>query len=248
MKQVANNKHLFALFVEQLPALHGTLNFKDADLWNRITRVLRLHTGDHLILFDSKNSLEIILDEATFASKKNIVGEIISSKITEPLFPTLYFYPCITKKTDFEEIIYTATQMGASHIVPVISEKVQRKWGGDKERKRLKKIMIAACEQSKQFALPALEQPIKLPGIALNKNDFGICFDAHGKTFSSFSQQESNKKNLHVVCGPEGGLTDKELNLLQIKGFQKFALTPTILRARDAAVVGLGILRTLLNN
>ncbi len=58
--------------------------------------------------------------------------------------------PLIAKEA-FEDIVYNFTAMGVASIQPLVTEKVKRSWGGDRERARLDRIMIAAAEQSKQF-------------------------------------------------------------------------------------------------
>ena len=49
---------------------------------------------------------------------------------------------------------------------------------------------------------------------------------------------------LYGCVGPEGDLTQEEKDYLKQQGFVFCRLTPTVLRARQAVALGLGILRS----
>ena len=53
------------------------------------------------------------------------------------------------------------------------------------------------------------------------------------------------KTSFSIFLGPEGGLTEKELDELKQAQVTFFKLTPTILRARQAAILSVGFLRSL---
>jgi RsmE family RNA methyltransferase len=77
----------------------------------------------------------------------------------------------------------------------------------------------------------------------------GACFvDLLQKIKESSDQKNDAQKNnnLDIVLffGPEGGLTWQEEKQLSDLGFETYALTPTILRAREAVIVGLGGVRS----
>ena len=141
--------------------------------------------------------------------------------------------------------------MAVTKIVPLISAKTQRSWDLDKEFERLTKIMIAACEQSKSFIMPELHNPIKIQNIskflAANKCPIKAYFDPSGQKFINLLQkiQQLPKMNTTLLFGPEGGLTLEEENLISSVGFKTYALTPTILRSREAVIVGLGGVRSI---
>ena len=133
----------------------------------------------------------------------------------------------------------------------MLTEKVQRKWGGKKELDRLHTIMIAAAEQSKQYIIPTLHTPKPFSDCVTDfyrtaPNSF--FFDPQGKEL--FPVLESLRKHMpevvSLMIGPEGDLTVLEKQILHENDIQFCRLTPTILRAQQAVVVSLGMFRSLM--
>jgi len=243
------DKHLFALYLENLSNLiynlkkNQTFELADKSLHNRLTRVLRLKENEQFVLFDKNLNTKLSLNSQTFENTKKIYITIKEINKNKALEPEVIFCPSLLKKNAFEEIIYTAAQMGANVIQPVITEKVQRKWGGEKERERLQKIMICACEQSKNFVMPVLHDPIELEVFLKksdSKNSKKILFDDSGKPILDLLKNLNKQQKLFLMFGPEGGFSEKEIELIKVAGFVAYALTPTILRSVDAVILGLG--------
>lgn len=244
------DQHIFALYV---PGLHTApigshVILRDKAIVTRLTMILRLGVDDPVILFDE----QIRIDATLFSvdAKKNTVQCIVRSihKHT-PLTPSITLYQCITQKSAFEEIAYTATQLGVSRLVPVVSTKVQRKWSGDKEHERLTKIMIAAAEQSKQFVLPTIVQPVLFQNLIKKPLDgTSLFFSPSGESLVNLINKlpTNNTTQLNVLIGSEGGLTTQEEQKLIECSWKSYALTSMILRATDAVIVGLGSLRLVI--
>ena len=150
-------------------------------------------------------------------------------------------------KAVLEEIVYNAAQLGVTSIVPLQTTKAHALPFSAKETERLFKIMIAACEQAKQFAIPQLKNPISLKeAVEDYQAERQLVFDSTGKSCASFFSSLKIPASLTVAFGPEGGLTDEELATLEEASFEKVQLTPTILRSEDAPLLGIGLLRSLI--
>lgn len=269
-----NEQHIFTLFCKNLSKyLSGEnisgysgcqIEFPDYDLWQRLTKVLRLRAGEKLVLFDEHINAVVVVLEKTFTKKELVVLLIESVNANQALKPNITLMPCLLKKDAFEDIIYAAAQMGVNKIIPVLSDKVQRSWGEKKEHERLFNIMVAACEQSKNFFLPEICQSVKFQDIATkviakqadpklledqvdrSRIALKIYFDPSGACFVDLLKKikENSDQNIILFFGPEGGLTGHEEKRLSDMGFETYALTPTILRAREAIIVGLGGVRS----
>ena len=246
-------KHLFALFYKNLSnvlsarELGCQIEFRDDDLWHRLTKVLRIRAGQEIMLFDEHVNVPAVILEQMFTKKNHVTVSIGAIKSNQALKPHVMLMPCILKKDAFEDIIYAAAQMGVNKIVPILSDKVQREWGGAKELARLFNIMVSACEQSKSFFLPEICQPIKIQDTSKNiSSELRVYFDPSGKSFVDLLEKIRGQADLEITLlfGPEGGLTGQEEKALLDAGFVTYALTPTILRAREAVIVGLGGVRS----
>lgn len=245
-----SSSHCFALYSKK-PLLHSAIGtsvlIHDEDLSLRVTRVLRLRAGEHVIIFDDIQSQLIQLESSTFQSKKTITALLLEQTIHKQSEPRINLCIGLLKKEAFQDVAYYAAAMGVTHLVPVITSKVQRSWGGQKEQERLTKVMIAACEQSKQFVLPKIENPLNFDqfiasSFCTKKDQSILYFDVHGAPLlNQLKHHEANRSaEVTLFWGPEGGLVSQEIAVLDQHGFSCAVLTPTVLRAIDAVAVGLG--------
>ncbi len=254
-KGMMSDRHTFALFVPQLdhvlqkPTPEGsTLVLKDKELWLRLSTVLRLRDGDLVIFFDTNHNALCRIDTESLAVKNTVTTVIESLGTNKAQNPSLVLYQGLTKKSVFEEIVYNAAQLGVTTIVPVITTKTHKPWNVEHERARLQNIMIAACEQSKNFVLPALAAPLKLESIGahLNTTYQSILLDPQGPLLThTLAANKHLPTGFNLFIGAEGGLTTTEhTNLITTHGFAPHRLCESILRSQDATVVTLGIVRS----
>lgn len=251
-KSIDSEKHQFAFYWQELSEKlfkkDEIVTLKNPELFHRLFNVLRLNPEEKCIFFDEHKSIEVTIKG--FDKKNMIIFLVDAIKENVRLTPAITFLLPLLKREAFEQAIYSLVELGVNKIQLVITEKSQRKWGGAQELDRLKRIMIAAAEQSKNFSLPGLYEPKEI-SIALtdnNKDLRKIFFDSKGLpayTFFKDLKQEDCQK-LMILVGPEGDLTNSEKNLLHQNNILFCRLTPTILRAQQAVVVGMGLLRTLL--
>ena len=244
--------HLFAIYIENLSQLQKgkELEIVDKALHQRLSRILRLKSGEQVTFFDKNINIQAVFLDETYASKKSIFVKVLNSKKNKALFPEIVFCPSILKKSSFEHVIYIAAQMGANSILPIMAEKSVKSFWSQKEKERLDKIIISACEQAKNFNLPELRDPIKLQDFIKNcgtKKAGKIFFDPEGGSLFDLLKKVNEKKveKLFLLIGPEGGFTDSEMKLLEKSEFKSYCFTPTILRSIEASALALGSIRSV---
>lgn len=245
------NKHLFAVSVDiSLPSSSGRdlVELRSEALWMRIVKVLRLRAGERVVLFNKELHVELVLSEATFSAKNIVYGVVATSNKIVPLQPGITLLQGVTKKTVFEEIIYNAAQLGVETIIPVKTEKSATGEFSLKEIGRFESIMIAACEQAKQFVVPQLAQSVNLQKVlaTIKPDSLKIVFDSTGNSYTDSTPSHVMNNDIVVLFGSEGGLTDQELSQVVQSGFRKVRLTSTILRSEDAPLLGIGMLRSFI--
>jgi 16S rRNA (uracil1498-N3)-methyltransferase len=248
-------KHEFAVFLadlsSQISLKSEHLVINDTDVVHRIRSVLRLSSGQEFILFDGVlHAVCSILD----INKKNISVRILSSERTIQLHPSITFLLPLLKREAFERMIYACVELGANTIQLISTEKSQRSWRSDKELERIHKIMVAAAEQSKQFAIPLLEQPCSLQeGLQVyNTQNIKLVADPAGlslyQVLTELKQalHSDQDKDIVVTMGPEGDFSHDEKELLRSASYQSVKLTPTVLRSQQAGALLLGVIRSIL--
>ncbi len=221
----------------------------DPELIHRIGAILRLEKGDEIVLFD--NHFHVKATIISFDGRRSIALQLHELEKNKVLSPTIQWVLPLLKREAFEEALYSLCELGATSIQPVLTKKTTRFWAGEKEEVRAQKIMIAAAEQSKQFVVPFIHPIIPLDLWLVQESPRGaikLFFDPAGIPMQDVLALVKGRQAHHIIAcaGPEGDLTYEEKVLLADQGFVFCALTPTILRAEEALVVGLGSLRSLI--
>lgn len=248
-----SEKHIFAVHVQGLPAGQGLsvgnqFTLSNAELWHRLGTVLHLKTGDEFIAFDAEQKLTLIL--LAFPKKNSIACQIKNIEPVVPLVPKIHLFQGLLKREAFNDVMYLSAQMGVTQVTPLITQKVQRSWGGQKEAERLEKVMIAGCEQAKQYVLPILNDPLNFLSLQLAMQEpetLSLFCEPTGKPFIECLQALATKKysSINIFIGPEGGFTLQEQELLRTANIQAYALTNSILRSQEAVAVCVGAIRSV---
>ncbi|MFH1644589.1 MAG: RsmE family RNA methyltransferase [bacterium] len=219
----------------------------DRELIKRLADVLRLHTEETFLLFDEKQNIEFIVLKK---EKKKLHLKIISISENKKIKPEIILCCGLLKKKHFEDVLYLASVMAVGKICPLLTSQVHKNWFEEKTIERLQKILISACEQSKNFILPELQNPVELKTF-IEKEPFGIskkvCFHIDGESLFELLSDLNQKKHekIYLFFGPEGDFTSYELNLFKQAEIEFYKLTQTILRSVEAVAVGLGSVRSI---
>lgn len=253
---VHKDTHEFAVYKESLSLLlqkqgpGSSVIFSDEKLFHRMVTVLRLRVGDGCIFFDKERY--IVAKIESFVGKKQIQVIVESVHPTTILRPNITFLLPMLKRDDYESALYALTEVGVSTIQLVFTQKTGNCWSKERDNDRAQRILIAAAEQSKNFAYPRLKAPISLEVALQEQRDVGggvkIFFDPQGSHFFDVMNRLHDDRPEHVVLliGPEGDLTLEEKKMVRTNKFIFCALTPTIMRAVQAAALAAGFVRSLL--
>lgn len=240
-----DNAHEFALYVshlQDLSAMQGALlTLHDEAVVHRISRVLRLNNDDKVILFDRTMHLFGYITELHKHSVTVHVDAIAQNTVLKPY---ISLWLPMLKREAFEQAVYSAVELGASEIQIIHTAKVQRHFK-EHDLERIEHIMIAAAEQSKQFALPIIKGIADLADVKIEGK--GIFCDPSGEPLLDVMQNVhfTKPERITVIVGPEGDLTEAEKFHLQQSGVHFMRLTPTVLRAQQAIAVALGAVRSV---
>lgn len=244
-----NQKHQFAFHMDGLArqlehlTVGTSFSITDKQLVHRVISILRLAPGQTFIVFDKQIHAHVQLITSSKNKEVNVILEDVQkNKIIKP---TIIFLLPLLKKDAFETALYSLVEVGVTQIQLVTTEKSQHRWQ-PKDQQRSEKIIIAAAEQSKNFAYPELLPVLTLSDAAHTTTNQKIFFDPAGITFSTCVKELQNQQNITLALGPEGDLTKQEKEMMHEAGFIFCALTPTILRSCQAAALSAGIIRSLI--
>lgn len=217
----------------------------DSQASTHLIKVLRLKEGSELRLFNGDGCEYLAL--ITVAGKKNAqveISEVLSTdaKISFPL----HLGQVVSKGDRMDFTIQKATELGITDITPLWSERCDVRLKGERLEKKMehwRKVSISACEQSGRNKIPTIHP-------AMNYHDWARSVDAETKLVLHTRDQKPLSEiiapaSVALMVGPEGGITDEEVELCIHQGFTGLTLGPRILRTETAALAALSLFQYL---
>ena len=163
--------------------------------------------------------------------KNKTVLKVVEKKPNENIpKKEIHLFQSVIKKDNFEWVMEKGAELGVSYFHPIVSERSEKK---NINFERVGKIIKEASEQSWRWSLPILGELADLKN-ALNNNFIASAFHPIGDKFNKNDFEKD--KILGILIGPEGGWSDKELELFKEKGVKILSLGSQILRADTAAI------------
>jgi 16S rRNA (uracil1498-N3)-methyltransferase len=192
--------------------------------------VLRVREGEEIELFDAlgKNHL------ARFESPEviHVLGETVNR---EPA-TTIHLAMSIIQLEKFEFVLQKGTELGVRSFIPLITDRMEvrvERIRGKEDRWR--KIVLEAVKQSGRSRIPTIESPTKFDD-AIRREGLKIVFDADVETANRPTAATAT-----LFIGPEGGFSERELQLARASRAAFERIGPRRLRAETAAIVAVTV-------
>jgi 16S rRNA (uracil1498-N3)-methyltransferase len=215
---------------------------------HHLLKVLRAKPGQAVEIFNGSGEFArgTLAEQSSKKTAVVAVAESGYSSAESPLQTTLCI--AISKGDRFDYALQKATELGVSHIMPMISERSEFKLKGERLDKKLiswQGIVDAAAEQCGRFHSPIVEPPLAtaelIPSICSN---FDLKLVLHHRSVTKLDKALSPKTAV-LLIGPEGGLSESEIKLAEASGFKSVLFGPRVLRTETAPIVALTILQQL---
>ncbi len=225
---------------------------------HHLIAVNRAHLGDTIVAFDGRGNEWIC--ELTTDRKNGAVLKVRFAQKMTPLPFEITLGQALPKGSYMDAIVRKATEIGASCIVPLQSERTQVHLDNDRQEKKISKWQTAALEAAKQCGnsfIPKIQAVQSATSFLEGARDYDLKLIASLqpgarslkmvlKDFSEVNQR-SPAKVLWLV-GPEGDFTPAEMSTSRSCGFEPVTLGPLVLRCETAATYALSILSYELQN
>ncbi|HBN85736.1 MAG TPA: 16S rRNA (uracil(1498)-N(3))-methyltransferase [Clostridiales bacterium] len=234
-------------YIEQQNIADGKILIKGKDV-NHILKVLRKKENDMLELCNSDNLL--YNGHITSISQDFIEVTIdrTNENITEPA-TKLTILQCIPKGDKMAVVIQKCVELGAFEVVPVLSERCVSR-PENKKVTRWNAISEEAAKQCKRGRIPKVSDISEFNhAVDLTDTDLKIiCYELEkAQTLHDLNLVPDKVKTISVLVGPEGGLSEKEVEYACKKGFVPVSLGKRILRTETAAPTVAGIIMFCMN-
>jgi 16S rRNA (uracil1498-N3)-methyltransferase len=233
----------------------GTANHAEVTLSpeesHHALRVLRLAPGDVVTLLDGAG-VEARGDVT--AVEKRAVKIAVRERIVHPPLPcALTLFQALPKGRLMESIVEKATELGATRIVPLLTERTISRPDEEHATSKLEKWRTTALEAVKQCGnpwLPRIEAPVNFAEQLRRKEHFDLALVASlhpgarplRAVFDELRARGPGRPaTVAVWVGPEGDFTPQEIAALVQGGVQPITLGRLVLRCDTATVATLAL-------
>jgi len=207
-----------------------------------LTTVLRLKSGDSVLLFNGRDGEW----RASIEVKKRAVALVVGAKTREQTAPgDLHYLFAPLKAARLDYMVQKAVEMGASRLQPVLTRHSQ---AARVNTGRMRANAIEAAEQCGVLMLPEIAEPVGLAGLLAARDParWLIFCDEAADVADPLAALGGVPPGtpLAVLIGPEGGFAaDERAALRKLPNVVRLALGPRILRADTAAVAALAVVQ-----
>ena len=215
-----------------------------------VTTVLRLRVGAALRLFDGRGGeWTAALSAVARRAVQVRVGAHDPIERESPLAVTLLQGLARGERMDL--VVQKATELGVARIIPVAAARSVVQLGEERADRRVahwQAVAVAACEQCGRNRVPEITAPMSLVAacrLAAAEPAARLwALDAEGGApFAAAPPSRGDR--IALLVGPEGGLTEEEIETAALIGFTRLRLGPRVLRTETAGPAALAALQAL---
>jgi len=204
-------------------------------------RVLRLKPGDSVVIFNGAgDEWHATVDKL---NRDHAILRLVAELEPLPESPLrVALVQSLVKNDAMDMIVQKATELGIHSLMPVSTEFSVVKLDKDRVTRRLehwKKIAASACEQSGRHRPPVIHEPQEL-ALGLNQipaEHLKLVLQPPGTQQPPAARLPVERPaGVAVLIGPEGGLSERDIQDANRAGFARITLGARILRAETAAL------------
>jgi len=232
---------MYNFFVSSNQIREGKIQITGED-YNHIKNVLRMSIGDRIFVVEPEEQKRFEAEVEGFDTE----GKFVNCKIIDELPSTepkinLTIFQGIPKSDKMELIIQKCTELGMSNLYPVEMKYCIGKIKNENKISRWNTIAEAAAKQSKRTIIPKIENSIGFEKMLEMLNNYDLVVTAYEKEAQSKRLKETLKtnpdaKNIAIIIGPEGGISESEVEKLEANGVKMVSLGKRILRTETATI------------
>jgi 16S rRNA (uracil1498-N3)-methyltransferase len=206
---------------------------------NHLFRVLRVKVGQE---FDVAANGVLRSAKVVFASHDQ-VEFALGAEVESAALPQITVYLSIFKFDRLEWALEKLTELGVSHVVPIIAQRTEEHLAKASARRveRWRKIAREASQQARRIAPPEIAEPVALKKAIMDAQGSRILLSEAEDNVSLKRALGDCTPPLAMAFGPEGGWTETELELFHASGWKPASLGHTILRAETAAIAAVAV-------
>ena len=210
-------------------------------------KVLRITVGEEILISDGAGNW-------VRASVENIEKKSFTAKVLERGFqseksPRLIVVQGLPKSDRVKDAIEILVESGVDLIIPWQADRSISKWRQDSLDK-WQSAAVAATKQSRRFRKPEIIDGLSLSQLLEIESENSDVLVMHESATTKLSEVVTSKfsgmSEIIIVIGPEGGISDSELAVLEGAGAHIVGLGPEVFRSAHAGGAALSAVSALI--
>ena len=210
-------------------------------------KVLRINVSEEILISDGAGNW-------VRASVENIEKKTFTAKVLELGFqpeksPRLIVVQGLPKSDRVKDAIEILVESGVDLIIPWQADRSISKWQKDSLDK-WQSAAVAATKQSRRFRKPEIIDGLSLSQLLEIESENSAVLVMHESATTKLSEVVTSKfagmSEIIIVIGPEGGISESELVVLEGAGAHIVGLGPEVFRSAHAGGAALSAVSALI--
>ena len=200
-------------------------------------------------LVEASTGAGVWLAGSAEAVSPSLVEVRIAERIEHPSpSPRIVLVQALAKGDRDELAVQAACELGVDEVVPWQASRSVSRWEGPKAvkgRERWATIVREAAKQAHRPWVPAVTAPVSTTQLAKRAStERLLLLDPTASV--RLSEVVPDERDLVLVVGPEGGISEEELARLSDAGAERVLLGDTVLRTSTAGPAAIAVLSVAL--
>ena len=210
-------------------------------------KVLRIKLGEEILVSDGAgNWVRAVVENI---EKKTFTAKVLERGFQEEKSPRLIVVQGLPKSDRVKDAIEILVESGVDLIIPWQADRSISKWQKDSLGK-WQSAAVAATKQSRRFRKPEIIDGLSLSELLEIESENSAFLVMHESATTKLSEVVTSKfagmSEIIIVIGPEGGISDSELAVLEGAGAQIVGLGPEVFRSAHAGGAALSAVSALI--
>ncbi len=213
--------------------------------------VMRMRAGERIAI--SNGAGEWAIGTISEIAKNSFTLSIEERGSDSVIKPKLIVIQALTKSDRLKETLELLTEAGVDEIHPWESERAISKWNSESLAK-WRNAGIAASKQSRRSIIPRIHQPISTATISEEFFPRSLilifheaAFERLSEYFAHHSQEISEVESIVVIIGPEGGISEREIEEISAHGGKIVGMGKPVFRSAHAGAAALAAIQALIS-
>ena len=211
----------------------------DGDEAHHGVNVLRLKTSEEVKISDGVGNWGV--GTVSQVNKKSFTVEILDRGFEPASKQRVVVVQAILKNDANKEAVDFLTQVGADEIIPWQSQHSIGKFD-DKSLSKWQSAARESSRQSRRVRIPVISNAYSTENLISKIKGLQNIFVLHESADNRLSQIEINQEaDVILIVGPEGGLSEIEVNTFVTAGAKIVRLGESVLRAANAGAAAASV-------